>query len=416
MNPFVLAAEMLALQREQWRPSHVVRERQWRLLRSMLAHAYDTTPHYRSAFDARGITPADIRTPDDLTRLPILKKRDLRAPDGLFARGYKRESLHKSFSSGSTGEGATTYFDDRAWVIGRFLVKLRARLACGLRPWHNAALFQWIPNEPSFLRRRILRQLAFGVHEPLDQTTDSLVSFGPHALYGFPSYLTRLAPVAAGRVRPRFVFTSGELLTERVRETIASGFGAEVFDIYGCTEMKEIAWECPARSGYHVNADSVFVEILTQEEDGVPAGSIVVTSLVNRAMPLIRYLVGDSGSWIPEACSCGRGLPLMRPSLGRLADYFILPGGGEVSPYNVMDPVEALPGVAQFEIVQDRTDHALVRVVPSATFDEDTKREIVRGLAPVIPGMTITIEVVDEIRPEKSGKFRIVKNTAFSDS
>lgn len=405
---------MFALEREQWRSERAVRERQWRTLSSMLAHAYETTPHYRAAFDARGITPADIRTPDDLTRLPILKKRDIRVPDRMFARGFKRETLHKSFSSGSTGEGATTYFDDRAWVVGRFLVKLRARLACGLRPWHNVALFQWIPNEPTFLRRRILRQLSFGVHEPLEQTTDSLVSFGPHALYGFPSYLTRLAPVAEGRVRPRFVFTSGELLTERTRETIAAGFGAEVFDIYGCTELKEIAWECPARHGYHVNADAVFVEILSQDENGVPAGSIVATSLVNRAMPLIRYLVGDSGSWIPEPCPCGRGLPLMRPSLGRLADYFVLPGGGEVSPYNVMDPVEALDGVAQFEIVQDSVDHALVRVVPSPSFTEKTRDEIMRGLGPVIPGMTITIEVVQRIEPEKSGKFRIVKNTVFS--
>lgn len=385
------------------------------MLSSILAHAYETTPHYRSAFDERGITPADIRTPADLTRLPILKKSDIRAPDGLFSDGFKREGLHKSFSSGSTGEGATTYFDDRAWVVGRFLVKLRARLACGLRPWHNVALFQWIPNEPTFMRRRVLRQLAFGVHEPIEQTMDSLASFAPRALYGFPSYLLRLAPIAGGRINPRFVFTSGELLTERTRHSIGSGFGAEVFDIYGCTELKEIAWECPARSGYHVNADSVFVEILSEEEDGVSAGSIVVTSLVNRAMPLIRYLVGDSGSWISEPCSCGRGLPLMRPSLGRLADYFVLPGGGEVSPYNVMDPVEALGGIAQFEIIQDRVDHALVRVVPSASFTEETRGEVMRGLGAVIPGMTITIDVVETIQPDKSGKYRIVKNAIFSD-
>ena len=70
-------------------------------------------------------------------------------------------------------------------------------------------------------------------------------------LYGFPGHLLRLAGTAAGRLRPRLIFTSGELLDAVTRRGIEAGFGAPVFDVYGCTEIKEIAWECPTHEGYH---------------------------------------------------------------------------------------------------------------------------------------------------------------------
>ena len=126
-------------------------------------------------------------------------------------------------------------------------------------------------------------------------------------MYGFPSYLTRLGEVAEGTIKPNFVFTSGEMLDGETRRAIERGFGAPVFDIYGCTELKEIAWECPAHEGYHINSDRVVVETLHADHStGRQDGALLVTSLYNFGMPLIRYQLGDTGRLIAASCSCGR--------------------------------------------------------------------------------------------------------------
>ena len=93
-----------------------------------------------------------------------------------------------------------------------------------------------------------------------------------------------------------------------MRKFIEKAFGAEVFDIYGCTEIKEIAWECEKHEGYHINEDDVYVEILHGESPAKPGevGDIVLTDLRNKAMPLIRYRIGDRGLLIAGNCSCGR--------------------------------------------------------------------------------------------------------------
>ena len=102
-------------------------------------------------------------------------------------------------------------------------------------------------------------------------------------------------------MRPRLIFTSGELLDPATRRAIEDGFGAPVFDIYGCTELKEIAWECPAHAGLHLNADWILLEV----DPPGSAGKILVTPLYSRAMPLLRYEVGDTGWSCPAAALAG---------------------------------------------------------------------------------------------------------------
>ena len=187
-------------------------------------------------------------------------------------------------------------------------------------------------------------------------------------------------------------------------------FGGTVFDIYGCTEMKEVAWECPERQGYHINADWFYVETLAEALPNAPKGSLVVTSLYNYGMPLLRYLVGDIGRLLDGVCRCGRGLPLMAPATGRAVDYVRLPGGGEVSPYTVMTPVEAHPGVEQFEVIQEGIDRIVVRVLPSPRWNEHTLEELRDRLTPILPGIRIEGTIVDRIEPQSGGKYRIVQS------
>ena len=376
----------------------------------MIRHAYEHTPHYRQAFDAAGVRPEQIQSQDDLVRVPLLRREHLRNISQSIAVSPHSSTLHSSFTSGSTAEGARTYFDSEAWLLGKYMIKLRARLACGVRPWDRIAQFQWIPNRDTFVHRHVLRQKSFGIDRDFSEVLAEARRYAPSVIYGFPGYLQKFGEFSRGALSARLVFTSGEMLSRKMRDSIEAAYDATVYDIYGCTEMKEIAWECEERNGYHINADWLVVESLAAPFQGAPAGSLVVTSLYNFAMPLIRYVVGDIGHLVDGQCPCGRTLPLMAPDTGRAVDYVVLSDGREVSPYTVMTPVEALSGVAQFEILQEEIDRILVRVVPSSSWGEMTRDTIHRSMNEILPGVRIEIALVDRIEQQSTGKYRIVQS------
>jgi phenylacetate-CoA ligase len=312
-------------------------------------------------------------------------------------------------TSGSTGRRTTTYFDERGWVLAKHLLKLRARFAAGVRPLDRIALLQDGIDAPRRIGRAT-RAAAFSVHQPLAEIVPDLRAFAPSVLYGFPGHLALLAETLDAGVMPvRLVFTSGELLDLPTRRRIETGFGAPVLDVYGCTETKEIAWQCSEKNGYHLNADWVYVEI----DPPGRAGRLLVTPLYNRAMPLLRYEVGDCGEVLDdEQCPCGRGLPLIRPTLGRSVDYLHLPGGRRLAPYSLTCAIEAIEGMRQYQFVQRAPDLLDLRIVPHNGFGPDAEEAIRQALAAVVPEVTVSIRRVSEILPERSGKYRIVQRLA----
>ncbi len=195
-------------------------------------------------------------------------------PSDLVARGFDKARLKHSLTSGSTGRRTTSYFDADAWMMGKHLLKLRARLACGVRPWDRVAIL----HETAVRRRH--RRSCRAARVRSRSTVRSMRCCRSSALSrlrcssGYPGYLLHLGRRAAGSLRPRLVFTSGEMLDELTRSGIEEAFRARVLDVYGCTEVKEIAWECPRREGYHVNADWLLLEVQpTGPGDGRQAGN-----------------------------------------------------------------------------------------------------------------------------------------------
>jgi phenylacetate-CoA ligase len=236
-------------------------------------------------------------------------------------------------------------------------------------------------------------------------------SYAATVFYGFPGYLLRLGEAADGRLSPKRIFTSGEMLDGRTRKAIEAAFDAPVFDIYGCTEVKEIAWQCPERDGYHINSDLLLVESVDDNGQPVPAGiagTILVTSLYNLGMPLLRYQVGDAGPLLPGVCRCGRGLPLMGPCQGRSVDYFILPNGTQISPYAMTCAVEPVDGVQQYQIVQEARRRVVLIVVPTHDFGEHTRSQLATALESVLPDVSVEVKLVESIPAGRSGKYRIV--------
>src|SRR5918996_132220 len=398
------------LHRAQWLSPDQVRHLQWRRVERMLRHAYARSPLYRERFLQAGITPADVRSIDDVRLLPVTTREDLRQPEALLASGYPRHRLRSSMTSGSTGRRTTSYFDEPAWVLAKDLVKLRARRACGVRLSDRIALFQEDAPDETVVRRGARRQ-AFTIRRPVEEILPAARAFAPTVLYGFAGYFARLGRASGNGVRPRMVFTSGELLDPATRRTIETGLGAPVLDVYGCTEVKEIAWQCPVRAGYHVNADWLVVEFDSNDPaPGRPAGRLLVTSLYNFAMPLLRYEVGDAGFALEERCPCGRGLPLILPTLGRSVDHVALANGTLVPPYSLTCAVEAIEGMQQYQFVQTRSDVVELRVVPNDDFGDASRQALLAALRPVLPGVAVHIRTMPSIPSEPSGKYRIVKS------
>ncbi len=391
----------LRIQREQWLDPVELERRQWSRFKRLLDYAFEHSPFYARKLRAAGVAPPDIRDRSDLGRLPVVTREELRRPESLVPRHLRPEAMQHSFSSGSTGESVKTYFDDEGWFVAKHLLKLRARWACGVRPWDRVALFTASSFSNGALRRRALRQWSWSVHRPVGQLLPELRRFAPTVLYGFPSHFKELAEVWPPELRPRIVFTSGEMLEDATRERIEQGLGAPVHDVYGSTELKEIAWECRARDGYHVNGDWLLVE--TEE----PAGTILVSSLSNYGMPLIRYRLGDSGSFVDRRCRCGRSLPLMALGFCRSVDSFVLADGGRVSPYTLINAVELLDEIRQFQIVQESTDRVAVIVVPRAEFGAASPQRVRAAIGPHLPGVAIDVRVVASIPREPGGKYRM---------
>ena len=195
------------------------------------------------------------------------------------------------------------------------------------------------------------------------------------------------------------------------RRVIEDVFHCKVTNRYGCEEVSLVACECEQHNGLHVNADGIYLEVLRR--DGTPCaagetGMIVLTDLANRAMPMLRYQVGDMGALGDRLCPCGRGLPLLEKIEGRSADYVITPRGEYVSGISLTDHFNTLiPGVVQLQIVQEELDRFRFRIVQRA------------GLRPGKPGddwpsgrravrrnVRYECEFVDRIPQEPSGKYR----------
>jgi phenylacetate-CoA ligase len=395
---------------------HVARER----LRWVLRKAGDTE------FGAHRLTesglPGGLRLddPEDaLRRLRPVGKAELRAAGrAALAGGRSTASWRSSRSSGSTGEPFQVFYDVRAWAILKYLVKIRARAACGLRWGHRAVLLDAIApaDEGRLALERTGRVRRISVLQPAEQVAARLVAFRPDVIYGLPSALLeagRHLPGGSGGPTASAVFTSGEVLDGTTRRILREQYGCGVFDVYGTSETKEVAWECPA-GAMHVNEDVVRVEVLEPDGTSLPEGEegeIVLTLLVNGAMPLIRYRTGDRGSLIPGACSCGIALRLLGVVTGREVDLLELSGGRRVSPYVLTSALEKVPGILRYQVIQDGPESLRVRARGSAPGGSaDLPAQIRTAMEGVIPGpLKIEVEIVDGFETGPRAKFRVVQ-------
>ena len=277
------------------------------------------------------------------------------------------------------------------------------------------------PDRIRALRDKLLRTALLPAFEMSEARLDSFVATirrrRPRMLFGYPSALSHIARHAEQRGQRmddlgiQVAFVTSERLYDEQRDAIQRVFGCPVANGYGSRDAGFIAHACP-KGGMHLTAEDLVVEIVDSNGQVLPPGQpgeIVVTHLATRDFPFIRYRTGDVAVLGTEPCACGRGLPVLKEIQGRATDFVVAADGtvmhGLALIYNLRD----LPGVRQFKIVQESLLQTRILLVTDNTFDPDQRGEIVRkAQARLGRQVSVLVEQVSEIAPEKSGKYRYV--------
>lgn len=390
-------------------------------LRAVLKHSYENVLFYHRKFEQAKIGPDDIRTVGDLRKIPLTTREELQKlpPEFTLARNVEIEKCKKTTTSGTTGTPLNLILDRGAVEYGDGLW-LRMYERNGLRSWDKMAVIRhpnYFLKEYWFQRVGMMQRRYISALATTEEQIRILEGYRPDAIKGYSSALGEIARFlknGSERIKPRIIFTGGEFLSGISRNSIRSVFDTEPLDTYGTSEFSLVAWECREHSGYHVNADSVVMELLTGDGEEAAAGergAVVCTGLHNYAMPLIRYKNDDLASRLDGECSCGVRLPLIKGLEGRESDLLMTLDGRLISPWRFYPfPFDSYMGIAQFTITQERRDRILFRlVVEKDTFDMSRLDQAQLNIKKLFgEEMQVEFRIIDKFEKETTGKMHAI--------
>jgi phenylacetate-CoA ligase len=406
------------LEKTQWMKKKDLQRLQIRRLKALLRHAYENVPYYHESFRKENFRPADFKCLKDLCKVPILKKSVIREQlNGMVAKNVRKRDLVQRFTSGTTATPVKFYRSkkDVSWGIA---AELRGYGWAGYEIGDKLALMWRIKPKQigsfKFKIKNLLRR-----HKILNTNHLSEKSMEPFAkeMHGFqPDFIRSYASTASIfatfmlqnkhlKICPQAVFTSGQTLLPHYQKAIEETFNCEVYDYYATSEVSHIAAQCRQREGLHIFEENVVVEIVKDDELASPGeeGQVLLTNLHSYAMPFIRYDVEDLGKILPDTCSCGRELSLLKV-IGRNYEYFVNRDGSFTYLYDLQTIFEDLP-IKDFQIVQENYDEIIIKIVSRPGYTKAHTDFILKNIKIFGPAK-IRVELVDSISLEKSGKIQ----------
>ncbi len=411
-------------------------------LRAMVRHAYDTVSFYRKAMDERGLGPQDIRTAEDLIRLPLIEGRMLqRNPELFTSSAYGEGDVQPLLSTGTAGSGRRRIL----WTHEALLAELAAgerdravlygilRKRWGLRrlSLHPEASTTRATLRYQWSRVRVPRFVAetryVSPQSSYEAIAEEIERFRPDVVYSYGSILEQFCRFTMDRKidvhAPRAWVYGADGVSDEGRALVRERFGCAVLSTYQSVECGRIGFQCEEEKGFHLNVDRCIVRIVDGEgHDVAPgeSGEVVVSNLVNRATVLINYRQGDRATLAPGRCACGRALPLLERLEGRTSDVLHLADGREVLDHVLIHACKkVLANVLQFQIVEEQPGTFRWRIVPASGTDGEGLVAALRAHAAAVlgPGNALTIELTERIEIPRGGKLsRVVRPAAASDS
>ncbi len=349
----------------------LLREEQSRKLVSQVKKLYENVPFYREKMNIHGITPDDIKSIDDISKLPFTTKQEMRDvyPYGLLAVDQS-EIIEIHTSSGTTGKpvvGAYTRNDIDDWAEGtaRTLSMGGVDQNDTIQNMYGYGMFTGglgIHYGARKVGANLLPMSSGNSKRQLQMMQD----FGTTAISCTPSYCLYLAEYAAEQgvdIRTlglKAGFFGAEPWSENMRKDIEAKYGLKAFDIYGLTEIigPGVAAECIEQEGLHLYEDMYYPEIINPKTGKVlpdgEKGELVITSLTKEGSPVLRYRTRDITYIMPETCKCGRTLRRIHRLFGRDDDMLIV-RGVNIFPSQVEDILLRIEGIEpHYQIVVDR--------------------------------------------------------------
>jgi len=419
------------LQQSQWWSEEELRSMQFEQLAPLVHFAYQNSPAYQKFYQQHGFRPRQTLNAQKWQEIPIMTRDYVQqAGSELHCRNIPREHGENTpiTTSGSTGRQVTLLTNqvtqlfwnafnlrDHLWQQRN----LRGKLATiRLDTMHNniqtisheqqaqswGAATQFYKTGPSVfldIRTDVTQQLAW------------LQKHNPHYLLTYPSNLRALLELARDKQirlsQLHQVRTLGEIVTPELRELCRSVWNVVLIDGYSCQEAGCLALQCPQHDHYHVQSEGVLLEVLNENNQACKAGEIgrvVVSSLHNFASPLIRYAIGDYAE-VGEACSCGRGLPVLKRILGRVRNMLHYPNGEQHWPYVGSSEYRAIADVRQFQLIQTDLNTIEVHlVVGGGKLPAEKEREMTTHLNHSLGhAFQLHYHYREEIPRSKGGKY-----------
>jgi len=416
------------LNESQWWPHERLNDLRLERVQRLIRLAYEHTAYWREVMNKNGIRPADIRSLDDLLRFPLLEKQTLRErrEEMVWREEGKRVQLVRT--SGSTNEALEFYTSstreahiNAARMLGHEWVGIRRG---------NKEMYYWgSPVELSKQDRlKLFRDWLIndGLTNGFEVTPERIkgyyqhwLNWRPRCLFGYPStfVLTVTMCDALGldlkqlkKRGLRVIATTSEMLSDVDRKLIAEGFGVPVYDSYGLREAGLIGHECEYQT-MHCMDEQVILETVDPETlkptDG--EGELIVTNIVGHAFPIIRYRTGDIVTLSKEACPCGRSLSSIQISGGRAVEFVVTKAGKWVVGYSFIYIARSVKGIVKFQVVQEKIGEIRIRLAVDHQFPKDGVDQVKAKATERLGGDDeIIVEIVDDIQPAPSGKYRPV--------
>ncbi len=416
------------LEHTQWLSKDKITEIQWNKLKQLLYHAYNNVPYYKRVFNRLNLSPNDINSFSDFTKLPMLDKKIITMyVDSLITSNIEKVELIADSTGGSTGENLHFFYDNKS-VEKRTAMMLRGDRWAGLdigdkyvKLWGSHFDIQ----SGNILRGKVynllFRQVLLNSNNLSDKKMHEYVKiiskYNPKCLIGYASSLYIFAKFLSDNkidtIKPMSIISSAEIIHEYQRDLIETVFGCKVFNRYGCREFGAIGQECKYHAGLHLNAEHIYVEIIN--EAGTPCrlgerGELVITDLDNFVFPFIRYRIGDIGIASDKSCECGRGLPLLEKIEGRAFDIIIGINGTLVTgTFWTLLLRTYVKGILQFQIIQEKLSEIKVNLVVNDDFTQDEKHKLLEKIYEKCgQDMNVDLQLVENIPIPKSGKHRFI--------
>lgn len=423
---FNLADDCRFVNESQYWSEDQIRKYQEDKLSVIIHHAYNNVPFYKKMFDRLGLLPEDIKGIEDLSKLPIIRKQDVSEnPSDFLAKSFHSYCPVHHHTGGTTGKPFQYYNDRKSWSLN-WALKMRTFEWAGyhygqdrlgvmaggsLSPRQSLnvshRVWRYVNNYYTMPITHMTPEIMDGYEIELKRQKIRFMRGYPSAITSFAEYLNscnRKLPMSA-------IFTTAEMLYPHQRKIMELVFGCEVFDTYGCGDGMGQANECERHNGLHMCFENSIMQVVNNRGVQVKPGEegeIVLTSLSDFAMPLIRYAPGDLAALAEKKCSCGRSMQVVSKIIGRTSDSFTLSNGRIINGLSL--PFEDLTKeVEQFQIVQEAIDQIRVLLVAKKAIPEKRISSIEETMRYHCgDGISIVVEQVNEIEVPVSEKFRYV--------